>query len=120
MRAHVIDRIYDQSVGYWQSDLTGIDQLSSRDYGAVLNRYLGVDEARLETIVTRMAANGDLTAASRLVDWYSAFDPGNARVKAVRTEIYRRLAASYQEIDPFRFFIYTERAGLSLTQLEQE
>jgi hypothetical protein len=31
MREHIIDRLYDQNVGYWQADMQGIDHLTSAD-----------------------------------------------------------------------------------------
>jgi hypothetical protein len=33
LREHVIDRLYDQNVGYWQADLKGISHLSRADHG---------------------------------------------------------------------------------------
>ncbi len=42
LREHVIDRLYDQNVGYWQPDLQGLDHLSSADRAELLVDYLGV------------------------------------------------------------------------------
>ena len=32
LREHVIDRLYDQSIGYWQADLQGVEHLSRADH----------------------------------------------------------------------------------------
>src|SRR6266478_5968099 len=36
MREHVIDRLYDQNVGYWQADLEGINHISRADRADIL------------------------------------------------------------------------------------
>jgi glyoxylase-like metal-dependent hydrolase (beta-lactamase superfamily II) len=119
MREHVIDRIYDQTIGYWHPDLDGMDHLSPREWGAVLSQYLGIDESKLEGAVKDMISSGDAQAAARLVEWYSAYAPESERLRALRRAVYRHLAGKYQEIDPFRFIIYSERAGQEMRQLNQ-
>ena len=42
MREHVIDRLYDQNVGYWQPDLEGIEHLGRADRAELLVDYLGI------------------------------------------------------------------------------
>ena len=37
LRENLINRIYDQHVGYWQPDLQGLDHLSRHDRGACPN-----------------------------------------------------------------------------------
>src|SRR5207245_11263651 len=44
MREHVIDRLYDQNVGYWQSDIEGLDHLSRADSTQLLVYSLGLSE----------------------------------------------------------------------------
>jgi hypothetical protein len=41
LREHVIDRLYDQNVGYWQPDLQGLDLLGRADRAELLVDYLG-------------------------------------------------------------------------------
>jgi hypothetical protein len=36
LREHAIDRLYDQSVGYWQADLQGLDHLAPEPKGATV------------------------------------------------------------------------------------
>jgi hypothetical protein len=47
LREHVIDRLYDQNVGYWQADLTGIIHVSRAEHAEALADYLGVSEKEL-------------------------------------------------------------------------
>ena len=43
----VIDRVYDQNVGYWQPDLQGLDHLTIADRAELLVDYLGVSERQV-------------------------------------------------------------------------
>jgi len=47
LREHVIDRLYDLNVGYWQPDLQGLDHLGRADRAELLVDYLGVSEKQL-------------------------------------------------------------------------
>ena len=47
LREHIIDRLYDQNVGYWQPDLQGLDHLGRADRAELLVDYLGVSERQL-------------------------------------------------------------------------
>src|SRR6266851_10419170 len=47
LREHVIDRLYDQNVGYWQPDLQGLEHLTRADHAELLVDYLGVSERQL-------------------------------------------------------------------------
>src|SRR5437660_7319013 len=54
MREHVIDRLYDQNVGYWQADLQGLEHLSRADRADLLVDYLGLSERQLVKTVERL------------------------------------------------------------------
>lgn len=56
MRENVINRLYDQNVGYWQPDLQGVDYLSLADKGSILVDYLSVSESQLVEATQRMIA----------------------------------------------------------------
>jgi hypothetical protein len=45
IREHVIDRLYHQNVGYWQSNLEGLEHLTRADPAELLVDYLGVSES---------------------------------------------------------------------------
>src|SRR5258708_14785604 len=51
MREHVIDRIYDQNVGYWQAHLPGISHINPRHHAGVLVGYLCVSATQLVNAV---------------------------------------------------------------------
>src|SRR5262249_16748679 len=53
MREHVIDRLYHQTIGYWQPDLQGLEHLTRADQAELLVDYLGVSESQLVKTVER-------------------------------------------------------------------
>jgi glyoxylase-like metal-dependent hydrolase (beta-lactamase superfamily II) len=68
MRENVINRIYHQSVGYWQPDLQGMDALGRSDRGSMLIDYLGVSERQLAKGVKRMIEDGKYELAANTLD----------------------------------------------------
>jgi glyoxylase-like metal-dependent hydrolase (beta-lactamase superfamily II) len=67
LREHVIDRLYDQNVGYWQADLQGLEHLSRADRADLLVDYLGLSERQLVKTVERLAADGKYELAASLI-----------------------------------------------------
>ena len=47
LRENLINRVFQQSSGYWQNGLQGLDALTDADHGAALVDYLDLDESRL-------------------------------------------------------------------------
>jgi alkyl sulfatase BDS1-like metallo-beta-lactamase superfamily hydrolase len=68
LREHVIDRLYDQNVGYWQPDLQGLDHLGSSDRAELLVDYLGISEKQLVRTVERLVADGKYELAAALLE----------------------------------------------------
>src|SRR6266849_5849065 len=54
LREHVIDRLYDQNVGYWQPDLQGLEHLTRADHAELLVDYLGLSEGQLVRAVDHL------------------------------------------------------------------
>jgi glyoxylase-like metal-dependent hydrolase (beta-lactamase superfamily II) len=65
LREHVIDRLYDQNVGYWQPDLQGLDHLGRADRAELLVDYLGVSEKQLVRTDSRL----ELRDRFQVVEW---------------------------------------------------
>jgi glyoxylase-like metal-dependent hydrolase (beta-lactamase superfamily II) len=58
LREHVIDRIYDQNVGYWEANLRGLAHPSRADRAEVLVDYLGLSESQIINAAERLDADG--------------------------------------------------------------
>jgi glyoxylase-like metal-dependent hydrolase (beta-lactamase superfamily II) len=109
LREHVIDRLYDQNVGYWQPDLQGLEHLTSADRAALLVDYLGVTEGQLVKTVEHLAADGKYElAASLLESSWKRFESSPSVANAKRL-VYLKLIEKHQNTDPFKFIIYSSR-----------
>jgi len=117
LREHVIDRLYDQGVGYWQADLQGLDHLGSADRAELFVDYLGINETQLLYAIERLSADGKFELAASLLDAvHSRFAKNEAVAKAERV-VYLKLMEQYQNTDPFKFIIYSSRAHEQVPQM---
>jgi glyoxylase-like metal-dependent hydrolase (beta-lactamase superfamily II) len=117
MREHVINRLYDQHVGYWQPDLQGVDYLSRADRGAILIDYLGVSERQLVKATEQMIAEGKYELAATTLDWTKGRFAESKSWREVERLTYLKLMEKYQEFDPFKFIIYSGRIGNETPQM---
>ncbi len=117
LREHVIDRLYDQNVGYWQPDMQGVEHLSSADRAALLVDYLGVSEGQLVKTVERLAADGKYEVAASLLESSGNRFAQSASVASARRLVYLKLMEKHQNTDPFKFIIYSAKAGEQTPQI---
>lgn len=111
LREHVIDRLYDQNVGYWQADLAGLDHLGRADRAELFVDYLGLSERQLVNAVERLAADGKYELAAWLLESTGNRFERSPSVTKARRLIYRKLMEKNQNLDPFKFIIYSGRIG---------
>jgi glyoxylase-like metal-dependent hydrolase (beta-lactamase superfamily II) len=119
LRENVINRIYDQHVGYWQPGLTGVDYLSAADRGALLVDYLGVSESRMAEAVQRMIADGNYELAAKALDWTRGRFPESRSLSELERQVYFKLAEKYQGYSPFKYILYTGRMDGAASALER-
>jgi glyoxylase-like metal-dependent hydrolase (beta-lactamase superfamily II) len=111
MREHVIDRLYDQNVGYWGADLQGIDHISRADRAELLVDYLGLSEGQLTKAVERLTADGKYELAASLLDSSEGrFEHSESVAKAKRL-VYLKLMEKNQNTDPFKYIVYSAKIG---------
>jgi glyoxylase-like metal-dependent hydrolase (beta-lactamase superfamily II) len=111
LREHVIDRLYDQNVGYWQPDLQGLDHLTRADRAELLVDYLGISERQLVKTIERLAADGKYELAASLLESSGNRFDGSAAVAGARRTVYLKLMEKNQNTDPFKFIIYSGKIG---------
>jgi glyoxylase-like metal-dependent hydrolase (beta-lactamase superfamily II) len=109
LREHVIDRLYDQNVGYWQPDLQGLEHLTNADRAALLVDYLGVTEGQLVKTVEHLAAHGKYELAASLLESSGKRFASSPPVASAKRLVYFKLMEKYQNTDPFKFIIYSSR-----------
>jgi hypothetical protein len=117
LREHVIDRLYDQNVGYWQPDLEGLEHLTRADHAELLIDYLGVSETKLVKTVERLTADGKYELAASLLESSGDRFEGSASVAKAKRHVYLKLIEKHQNTDPFKFIIYSGKIGEQTPQM---
>ncbi len=117
LREHVIDRLYDQNVGYWQPDLQGLEHLTRADHAELLVDYLGVSERQLVKTVERLAADGKYELAASLLESSGDSFAHSPSVANARRLVYLKLLEKHQNTDPFKFILYSAKIGEQTPQL---
>jgi alkyl sulfatase BDS1-like metallo-beta-lactamase superfamily hydrolase len=107
LREHVIDRLYDQNVGYWQPDLQGLEHLTRADHAELLVDYLGVSERQLVNAVERLTEDGKYELAASLLESAGDRFEGSSSVANAKRLVYLKLMEKHQNTDPFKFIIYS-------------
>jgi glyoxylase-like metal-dependent hydrolase (beta-lactamase superfamily II) len=110
LRENVINRLYDQNVGYWQPDLQGVDYVSRTDRGALLIDYLGVSEDQMVRAAKRMIADGNYALAAEALDWTRDRFAASQSFRDEERLAYEKLMEKYEAFNPFKFIIYSWRA----------
>jgi len=117
VREHVIDRLYDQNVGYWQADLQGLDHLGRADHAELLVDYLGVSENQVAKAVDHLLADGKFELAASLLESASVRFPKSESLARAKRLVYLKLMEKNQNTDPFKFIIYSARIGEQTPQI---
>jgi len=117
LREHVVDRLYDQNVGYWQPDLGGMDHLTRADRTELLVNYLGLSERQLVKAVERLVADGKYELAASLLESSESRFKGSASVAKAKRLVYLKLMEKHQNTDPFKFIIYSGKIGEQTPQM---
>src|SRR6266849_2718391 len=117
LREHVIDRLYDQNVGYWQPDLQGLDHLGRADRAELLVDYLGLSEKQLVRTVERLAADGKYELAASLLESSGSRFEHSTSVANAKRLVYLKLMEKHQNTDPFKFIIYSGKISEQTPQM---
>ena len=120
LREHVIDRLYDQNVGYWQANLEGLAHPSRADRAELLVDYLGVSEGQMLKAAARLSADGKYAMAAELLETAEPKFPHSEALKNAKRFAYLKLMEKNQNTDPFKFIIYSAKAGEQTPQINPE
>src|SRR6516162_5519327 len=120
LREHVIDRIYDQNVGYWEANLQGLAHPGRTDRAELFVDYLGLTEAQIVKAADRLAADGRYAMAAELIESAEVKFPGSDSLKRAKRFAYLKLMEKNQNTDPFKFIIYSGRIAEQTPQINAE
>jgi glyoxylase-like metal-dependent hydrolase (beta-lactamase superfamily II) len=117
LREHVIDRLYDQNVGYWQPDLQGLEHLTRAEHAELLADYLSVSERQLVKALERLIADGKHELAASLLELSGDRFERSASVANAKRLVYLKLMEKHQNTDAFKFIIYSGKIGEQTPQM---
>lgn len=107
-------RLYHQRTGYWGADGRGLAPLPAAARAAALDLLGGGGEEPFARAAGALVAQGDHALALELIEPGLARYPASAALARLRQDALRGLAELHQQLDPFRFIVYAELAGLEL------
>jgi glyoxylase-like metal-dependent hydrolase (beta-lactamase superfamily II) len=114
VRDHFLQRLHLQNAGYWQADGDGIEPLTRSDHAALLDQVGGGNEGPFLRVAEDLLARGDAPLALKLVEMGLLRHPASEELQRMRTKALSMLIDRYNPVDPFRFIIYSQWAGLAL------
>jgi len=117
LREHVIDRIYDQHVGYWEANLQGLAHPSRMDHAELLVDYLGLSDSQIAKAADRLAQDGKYEMAAALIDTAEPKFRNSDSLKRAKRFAYLKLIEKNQNTDPFKFIIYSAKIGEQTPQM---
>jgi hypothetical protein len=82
--------------------------------------YLGVSEAQILKAADRLSTNGKYAMAAELLETAGPKFPNSKGLKTARRFAYLKLMEKNQNTDPFKFIIYSEKAGEQTPQINPE
>jgi glyoxylase-like metal-dependent hydrolase (beta-lactamase superfamily II) len=111
LRENFVKRLHRQRTGYWQPDGEGVEVIAPDDWADALDLLAGGDVAVFRRGVGELLGRGDLGTALRVAELGMRRHPGLADL---RQQILHRLVERNQQLNPFKFVLYAESAGLTV------
>lgn len=111
IREHLINRVVDDKLGYWQSGYGGSDYLTPRELGSVLVHYVKLDTDDQADIVEDMIEAGDHELALRTLNQILPHAPKSKRLLALKKRVHLALVDKEQTLDAFKFIWYGGEVG---------
>jgi glyoxylase-like metal-dependent hydrolase (beta-lactamase superfamily II) len=114
MRENFIKRVYHQRTGYWKPDGEGMEQFSPTEWAAALDLLAGGTPDAFVTAGTALLEQHDSALALRLIDAGLVRYGASRELKGLRHQALDQLRERYQQLNPFKFIVYSEWAGAEL------
>jgi glyoxylase-like metal-dependent hydrolase (beta-lactamase superfamily II) len=118
MRDNFVKRVHHQRTGYWKPDGEGMEVLAPKEWAAALNLLAGERESAFVRSAQTLLGQGDHVLALKLADLGLVSYPGSEALAALRRQALDGLRARHQQLNPFKFIIYSEWAGAALPPVE--
>jgi glyoxylase-like metal-dependent hydrolase (beta-lactamase superfamily II) len=113
-REGFIRRLYRERTGYWTGERASVEVVGDREWAAALDAVAGHREDALITATNKLLAQRDFVLALRIADLGLASHPKSKQLAALRLRALRRLREQTEQINPFKFVVYTEASGVEV------
>src|SRR5262249_15190209 len=114
IRDNFIQRIVHQRTGYWKADGEGIEVVSPREWAGALNILAGRQEGGFVRSAQALLEQHAEVLALKLADLGLLNYPGSRALTEVRQQSLDRLRVRHQNLNPFKFIVYSEMAKADL------
>jgi len=118
MRDQFIKRVYLQRTGYWKPDGEGLELFAPKEWASALNLLGGEREDAFARSAKALLDHRDYAMALQLAGLGLLNYPTSRALTDLRRQALDRLREKYQQINPFKFIIYSEMAGAELPPVE--
>lgn len=118
MRDSVIQRMYAQRTGYWQSDGEGVEQFTADEWAAAVDLVGGGKEGAFRRSVVTLLHQGDPGLALKLADLGLVRHGDSRGLRDLRRQALDRLRERYQQVNPFKFIVYSGLAEAELRPVQ--
>jgi glyoxylase-like metal-dependent hydrolase (beta-lactamase superfamily II) len=118
MRDNFIKRVHQQRTGYWKADGEGMEVLAPKEWAAAVNLLAGGRESAFVRSAQTLLGQGDHALALKLAELGLVSYPESAALTALRRQALDGLRAQHQQLNPFKFIIYSEWAAMDLAPVE--
>jgi Alkyl sulfatase dimerisation len=118
MRDQLMTRVYQQRTGYWKPDGEGMEVLAPQEWAAALDLLGGGKEEAFVRSAKLLLDRSDDALALKLTNLGLLNYPTSQTLTNLRRQALDRLRERYQQLNPFKFIIYSEWAGAELPPVE--
>jgi hypothetical protein len=118
VRDTLIQRVYAEHAGIWQADGDGMDHFTRAEWAAAIDLVGGGGDLAFARAVDELVRRGDAALALHIAEFGLARYPASAALQRGRGEALRTLRELTSQTNPFRFIIYSEWAGRTLSPVE--
>jgi glyoxylase-like metal-dependent hydrolase (beta-lactamase superfamily II) len=114
MRDNLVQRVYHQRTGYWQSNGEGVLLTAPAEWARVLDLMAGGQERAFVDAAQALASASDYGLALQVAELGLLAHPNSQALTELRERTLSGLRGRYQLLDPFRFvwFSNLQRAEL--------
>jgi hypothetical protein len=117
-RDQLIKRVYHQRTGYWKPDGEGMEVFAPKEWAAALDLLSDGKEEAFVRSAQALLDRQDDALALKLTDLGLLNYSTSQTLTNLRRQALDRLREKYQQLNPFKFIIYSEWAGAELHPVE--